>query len=84
MKRLPDEDLKLTVHARPGSKHVGVVRNEDGSFTVRVREKALEGRANDAVVRAIAAEFKVAPSRVSLIRGARSRIKVLLVRGKAD
>jgi len=46
------------------------------SIVLRVRERAIEGAANDACIRALAGHFGVAPSRVVLVRGARSRKKV--------
>jgi uncharacterized protein YggU (UPF0235/DUF167 family) len=42
---------------------------------------AVEGRANRALVRAIAAEFGVAPSRVHVVAGERGRDKVVEVEG---
>lgn len=43
-----------------------------------------EGQANDAVVRLIAGALGVAPSRVSVVRGANSRDKLLRVEGITD
>jgi len=46
---------------------------------LRVRERAVEGAANDACVRAVAEALAVAPSRVALVRGHRGRIKTFAV-----
>jgi uncharacterized protein YggU (UPF0235/DUF167 family) len=51
----------------------------EGELVVYVRERAIEGAANDAVVRLIAAHFGVAPSRVTIRRGRTSKHKVLEV-----
>ena len=51
----------------------------EGELVVYVRERAIEGAANDAVVRLIAAHFGVAPSRVTIRRGHTSKHKVLEV-----
>jgi hypothetical protein len=46
---------------------------------VWVTEPALEGRANRAVLRAVAETLDVAPSSVTLVRGERAREKVFEV-----
>jgi uncharacterized protein YggU (UPF0235/DUF167 family) len=51
----------------------------DGGLVVYVRQRALEGAANDAVVRLVAAHFDVAPSRVTIRRGHTSKRKILEV-----
>jgi hypothetical protein len=44
-------------------------------LTVYVREPALEGKANEAVVKLLAKHLGVAPSRLDLVSGASSRVK---------
>ena len=48
---------------------------------MRVTAPALEGRANEALGRLVAKRLGVAKSRVSIVRGERSRDKTLRVRG---
>jgi hypothetical protein len=66
------ERVRVTV--KPGSKVAGITQGE-GGLVVRVRERAIEGAATEACARALAAHFGVAPSRVRLVSGARSRSK---------
>jgi uncharacterized protein len=47
---------------------------------VRVRERAIEGAANEACARALAEYLGVPRSHVSLVRGARSRVKIFEVK----
>jgi uncharacterized protein YggU (UPF0235/DUF167 family) len=54
-----------------------VEESADGGLVVYVRARAIEGAANDAVVRLVAAHFGVAPSRVSIRRGHTSKHKTL-------
>jgi uncharacterized protein len=48
---------------------------------MRVRERAIGGAANAACIRALAAAYGVAPSRVELVRGERSRRKRFSIAG---
>jgi uncharacterized protein YggU (UPF0235/DUF167 family) len=73
----------LTVRAKPGSRRPGL-RVEGLTPVVAVRERALAGAANDAVVRAVAEWLGVAPSRVALERGAAARTKRLRIDGVSE
>lgn len=69
-----EETVVVTV--KPGSSKGPLVEAAaDGSLTVYVRERAIEGKATEAVVRVLAEHLGVPKSRVSLISGATSRIK---------
>ncbi len=73
--------MKLTVHVRPGSVRTSVGGSHDGAVVVRVREKAVDGRANDAVVKALAEELHVPRRAVTIASGGRSRRKIIEVVG---
>lgn len=66
---------RIAVTVKPGSKIAGIEATADG-LVLRVRERAIDGAANEACVRALAEHFGLAPSSVALIRGARSRKKL--------
>lgn len=67
----------LTVAIKPNSKHrEEVVENPDGSFTIYTKAPAIEGRANQAATRLLAEHFDMSKSRVKLVRGATSKVKV--------
>lgn len=70
---------RWTVHVKPGSKRPGVEAGEDGSLTIRVAARAVEGAANDAVVKALAEHLHIPRSRVTLLRGHTSRTKLFEV-----
>jgi len=71
----------ITVTVKPGSRKGPLVEVGDGgALTVYVREQAIEGKATEAVIRALAAHLGVPPSTVDLRSGARSRIKRFEVR----
>jgi uncharacterized protein YggU (UPF0235/DUF167 family) len=52
-----------------------------GVLLARVSAPALEGRANRALCRLLAKQLGVAPSRVTVVRGLRSRDKLVEVEG---
>jgi uncharacterized protein (TIGR00251 family) len=51
---------------------------------VRVRAAPVDGRANEALVRLLAAVLDVASSRVTIVAGASSRNKLVQIEGFAD
>ncbi|HEX9122548.1 MAG TPA: DUF167 domain-containing protein [Actinomycetota bacterium] len=70
----------VTVHVVPGSRDTRVEVGEDG-VVVRVRAAPEAGKATDEARRALASALRVAPSRVRLRVGARSRTKAFEVDG---
>ena len=67
--------MQYTVRVKPGSRRGPLVDEDDDGLVVFVRERAVDGAANEGVVRALAAHFAVAPSRVTILRGHSARIK---------
>ncbi|MFV0318772.1 MAG: DUF167 domain-containing protein [Microbacterium sp.] len=67
--------MKYTVRVKPGSRKGPLVETTGDALTVFVRERAVDGAANDGVVRALAAHFGTAPSRVRIVGGHSARVK---------
>jgi uncharacterized protein len=66
----------VVVRVKPGSKKGPLVEaGADGQLTIYVREQAVEGKANEAVVKVLAEHLGVSRSQVELASGAASRIK---------
>ena len=66
----------VVVTVKPGSSKGPLVEAAaDGSLTVYVRERAIEGKATAAVMRLLAEHLGVARSRITLVSGATSRVK---------
>lgn len=63
------------MRVKPGSRKGPLVESAEDGLVVHVRERAVDGAANDGLVRALAAHFGTAPSRVRIVRGHTSRIK---------
>ena len=69
--------MKISVHIKPNSRHrEEVVKNDDDTLTVYIKAPAIEGRANAAAIKLLAKHFRVAPSKVKLVRGATSKYKI--------
>lgn len=71
----------ISVRVRAGANHDEVAGARDGVLLVRVTAPAHEGRANRALCRVLADRLAVAPSRVAIVRGQRSREKLVEISG---
>ena len=68
--------MRYTLSVKPGSKKGPLVETDDvGNLTVYVRERAIDGAANDAVVALLAKHFGVRRSQVTLESGFTGRHK---------
>ena len=69
--------MKISVYIKPNSRHrEEVVKNDDDTLTVYIKAPAIEGRANAAAIKLLAKHFRVASSKVKLVRGASSKYKI--------
>jgi uncharacterized protein len=78
---ISESGLVLKVYAQPGAKRTAIVGLHDQMIKIAIKEKALEGAANEALRKFLAATFNVSKSSITLIRGETSRQKVLAVSG---
>jgi uncharacterized protein (TIGR00251 family) len=69
----------IRVHVTPNAKQASVVKVGEAELEVRVDEAAMGGRANKRLLEILSEHFRVPKSRISIVRGARSRDKVLEV-----
>ncbi len=66
----------ISVRVKPGSTKGPLVETgPDGTLTIYVRERAVDGKANEAVIRVLAEHLDVPRSHVTLASGATSRLK---------
>ncbi|MDP3730049.1 MAG: DUF167 domain-containing protein [Candidatus Omnitrophota bacterium] len=68
--------MKIKVSVKAGRKETRIERLSDTSFSVWVKEKPQEGKANYAVREALADHFSIPKSRVILISGEKSKSKI--------
>ena len=72
---------EVRVRARVGARREEPIQTIDSWIVARVAAPAHEGRANKALRRLVAEQLRTAPSDVAIVRGARSREKLIRVDG---
>ncbi len=72
-------DATISVRAQPGARRDEIVGVRDGVLVVRVGAPALDGRANYALCQLIARRLEIRRSQVRVVRGHRSRNKLVRV-----
>lgn len=73
--------MRVTLRVRPGSGRTVVGGEHDGALVVRVAAPAVDGRATEAALTAVAEAFGVRRRAVTLVSGPTSRTKVVDVDG---
>lgn len=69
--------MKCTVIAHPNAKKPRIEKDLMDTLHVYVKEPPLDGKANDAVIEALADHFKTKKSHVILVSGEKSKVKVV-------
>lgn len=71
--------MKIAVFVKPGSKKGDLVEAAGEGLTVFLRAKAVDGAANQALIRVLAKHFHVAKSQIAIVNGQKSRKKLVEV-----
>ena len=79
MSRMAAAEVRIRVRA--GARREELVATDDGWIVARVTAPAHEGRANKALCRLVAKRLGIASSNLAIVRGARSREKLIRVEG---
>ncbi len=78
-----EHGVVLPVQAQPRAKKNGVVGCHDGALKIQVTQAPEKGKANNALEKVIAKQFRLRKSQVELLTGATSTRKKFLLRGVA-
>jgi len=79
--RRAGEDLLLACKVQARARHTMFGDVLNGEVIVKLHAPPVDGKANEELLRFIAAAFSVAPSRVHIERGQHNRHKVLRIEG---
>ena len=71
--------MLIQVHVTPNSRRATVTKVGELSFEVKVDEKAIDGKANKRLLELMSRHLGVPKSKIAIVRGAKSRDKVLEV-----
>jgi len=75
--------VRVTVKVKPGSKKGPLVEiDAEGALTVFIKERAVDGAANEGLIEALANHYGIAKSKIEIESGFTSRIKRVQVRNE--
>lgn len=80
----PGRTVRTGIRVSPGARRPAVGGVHGDSLIVRVTARAVEGRATDAALRAVADALGLRSRAVTLVTGATSREKVIDIEGDPD
>lgn len=69
--------MKISVKVKASSSREKVERIDDSNYAVWVKAKPADGKANEAVIKALAGHFGTAKSNINLLKGQASKHKIL-------
>ncbi len=76
--------LRIAIRVRPGASRAGVGGSVADRLLVRVNARAVDGKATDAALRALADAFQVRPAAVTLLSGVTTRDKIVEIAGNPE
>jgi hypothetical protein len=74
--------MKVDIRLIPRSKHNLIIKEDENRFKVYVTSPAIEGRANQALIKRLAEFFGLSKSKIKIIKGKKSRNKIIEIYDK--
>lgn len=71
----------ISVRLKPGSKRDSIEIKDDRSVAISITSRPVEGKANEHLIRLLSKILHVSKSSCSIIRGSKSRNKVIAIQG---
>jgi len=69
--------MKIFVKVKPKAREEKVEKVDDVNFRVSVKQSPEKGKANLATIRALADYFNISQSKISIVSGSTSRLKII-------
>lgn len=79
--KLGSQGLTLEIIVSPGSKQEGFCKMQDGIPVLKVRQRPVDGAANEAVLKCLSNLLSLRLSAFKLIQGTTSRRKIIQING---
>jgi uncharacterized protein (TIGR00251 family) len=79
-----ERHARISVRVTPRGGRDTIVGWRDGALAIRIAAAPVEGAANASMLKMIARRLGVPPSSVTLVSGARSRIKTIEIAGLSE
>ncbi|PIV84434.1 MAG: YggU family protein [Nitrospirae bacterium CG17_big_fil_post_rev_8_21_14_2_50_50_9] len=76
-----ERGVTLKVRVQPGASRDEIIGVVEGALRIRLTSPPVEGAANKRCIRFLSKKLRIAQSRISILRGERSREKILRVQG---
>ncbi len=73
--------IVLSCRVQPNSSKQGIGEIKNNALIIRLNSPAVEGKANDALIRFLSKRLGIAKSRISIIQGERNRNKLVSIEG---
>ena len=81
---MSDERTRIDVRVTPRGGRDTIVGWREGALAVRIGAAPVDGAANDSMLKMIARRLGLPPSSVTLVAGARARMKVVEIAGMSE
>jgi uncharacterized protein (TIGR00251 family) len=69
--------MKIFIQVKPKAKEEKVIKISDTNFKIWVKEPPEKGRANSAVIKALADYFGINQSNIQIVSGSTSKLKII-------
>ncbi|HLD70554.1 MAG TPA: DUF167 domain-containing protein [Negativicutes bacterium] len=69
--------MKIIIKAKPGSREDKIEKVDEANYIVYVTAPPIDGKANAAIIKLLAAHFDVSQSLIEIISGHMARVKVV-------
>lgn len=74
----------LKLHIQPGAKKNEIVGRHGDAIKIRLKARAVEGKANTALVEFLAETLNIAKSKIEIVKGLSSRQKLVSIDGDVE
>jgi uncharacterized protein (TIGR00251 family) len=75
------EGVTVSLYVQPNAPKSEIIGEHNNSLKIKIKATPVEGKANDAIVEFFSDLLEIPKSRLEILRGDQSRLKILLVRG---